>query len=809
MGTPTIERPEEHFFVNTYRGTGTGQRVGNFIPFTDSGTIDKSVVINHNTAQARLGRTPGSNGSGTTLSFSCWVKRGLTGGTIRQILISNNYSSVGEALEFTTGDQLYYYCIKSSPGSYDWSYQTSRTFEDTSKWYHIMVVRDTTDSTQADRVKIYVDGERVTTWASTPTQSGSNKTGYWNQTDFENTLGNTNNASYVRGLGYLAEVNMVDGTVLTPDTFGQTDTSTGRWIPKTLSGITYGSQGYRLTFANTAGLTIGDDTSGNTNDFTVTNLDGNDVTTDSPTQNHATLHNVIKNTYIQTSEGNLKAAQTGGSQGNVIASNMPLSSGKYYCEVTITVAGPTLFLIGVGNESDYRDHYTQDNPLSKIEGAYIRSDTGQGYTAIGDVGTYSPGTYGSSFTTSNVIGFAIDADKGAVWFSKDGNWMNSATASEIANSDVSKALRFGIKGPLVPLQYTHNGTTLDYNFGQKTFAYTPPTGYKSMQQDNLPETGKGITGLTWIKDRDNTYSHGLRDSSRGRHKDLFSNLTQAEVTNTDGVQKFLKGGIEIEDLLGLNKSGSSIVSWNWVANGGTTSANTDGSGATIASTIQANQTAGFSIVRYTGDGGNAARKVAHGLSQAPDWILLKFVDTTAHWSIYHKSLGNTKRLKFTTDTPQTDSTLWNDTSPTSTVFSVGSSYNQSSAYDYIAYCWHSIPGFSKFGSYEGNANSSGPFINLGFKPAWLMIKNIDRSVDWIIIDSKRDPFNDGVSKLLKPNVADAESEANNQGIDLLSNGFKIKQSSSNAFNANDETHVYMAFAEHPFIGDGTNPVPAR
>ena len=793
MGTPTIVKPEEHFFVNKYEGTGTGQRVGNFVPFTDSGTIDKSVIINHNTAQARLGRTPGSNGNDTTLSFSCWVKRGVTGGTIRQILICNNYSSVGEALEFTTGDQLYYYCIKSSPGSYDWSYQTSRTFEDTSKWYHIMVVRDTTDSTQADRIKIYVDGERVTTWNSTPTQAGSNKTGYWNQTTFENTLGNTNQASIVRGLGYLAEVNMVDGAALTPDTFGQTDTSTGRWVPKTLSGITYGSQGYRLTFANTAGLTIGDDTSGNGNDFTVTNLDGNDVTTDSPTQNHATLHNVIKNTYIQTSEGNLKAAQTGGSQGNSIASNMPLSSGKYYCEITITTAGPTLFLIGVGKESDYRDHYTQDNPLQKIEGAYIRSDTGQGYTTVGDVGTYSPGTYGSSFTTNDVIGFAIDADKGAVWFSKNGTWMNSATASEIANSDVSKALRFGMPGPLVPLQYTHNGTTLTYNFGQKTFAYTPPTGYNAMQQDNLPETGKGIPDLFWVKNRDATDHPQLYDSSRGVRKNLQSSQMSISQDIPDGVQKFLKGGVSIEDDASINSVNESYICWNWVANGGTTSANTDGSGATQASSIQANQTAGFSIVTGKYFDGS----LAHGLSQTPEFIIYKEISpNNNNWFVWHKDLTSVNyylTLNLTNAQTNYSSNLWGSITSTTFAKNLTTINNR----DAIAYCWHSVPGYSHIGSYTGNANADGPYIFTGFKPKFLMIKRISSTGKWLVMDRERN-----VNNTTNKNYVRWESNAVESTVqcDFLASGFKLRMTST---DINNGTHIYMAFAEHP-IHDGTS-----
>jgi len=171
--------------------------------------------------------------------------------------------------------------------------------------------------------------------------------------------------------------------------------------------------------------------------------------------------------------------------------------------------------------------------------------------------------------------------------------------------------------------------------------------------------------------------------------------------------------------------------------------------------------------------------------------------------------GITKYMLLNSTAAVATASMWG--SPTASAFIIGGTGYEvnESGNNYIAYCWHGVDGFSKFGSYEGNANTEGPFVYLGFRPAFLMIKNIDRSVDWIMIDSKRDPFNNGVSKLLKPSSTAAESEANNKGIDLLSNGFKIRQASSNAFNAGSETHIYMAFAEHPFIGDGVSPVTAR
>ena len=799
MATPTIPNGEEYFFPIIYEGNGAGQRVGKFVPFTDNGTIDNSCLFENNVS-SYLSRTLSSNGSGTTVTFSCWVKRdilaqGLIGSVI---MMHSNISSNSEILSFDSSDRLHYYEVTS--GSRKWNYISNRTFEDTSKWYHILVSRDTTNATQADRVKIYVDGERITSW-NTETQPALNATGYWNQTTYDAVVGNTNSGSYIDGAGYLAEVNMVDGTALGPSTFGVTDTSTGRWIPKTLSGITYGTNGFRLKFQDSSAL--GDDTSGNTNDFTATNLASTDQTTDSPTQNHTTL-NPLKNSNITLSEGNLKAATVSGAQGYASGSQIPLTSGKYYSEITITTAGPTLFFLGVGNFNDYIDHYTEDNPISRIAGGYIRSDTGQAYTSHNDVGTYH--TYGNSFTTSDVIGIAIDVDKGAMWISKNGTWQNSATASEIADGDTSNSLRTGMKGPLIILNNTHSGTTIDYNFGQRSFSYTAPTGYNSIQQDNLPETAKGISGLVWAKSRDSaSLPHQLVDSSRGVGNRLISSSTAAEAFNSNHLSRFLKGGYATGDINVLNTAGDSMVAWNWVADSGTTSTNTDGS---ITSTVQANTTAGFSIVEYTGTGSNAT--VGHGLSTAPKWIWVKQLNSTGHFSVYLGVLGGTKISYTSTSVVNSpNSTYWNNTDATSSVFSVGTNADvNGSSSTYVAYCWSEIDGYSRFGSYTGNGNADGPFVYTGFKPAWVMIKNAGATASWFMLDGKRNTFNPTENWLVADDPQAEVVTAGDRKIDFLSNGFKVRATTTD-FNGSSANMIYMAFAEHPFVGDGTNPVTAR
>jgi hypothetical protein len=800
MAAPTITNGQEHFFPLIYEGNSAGQRVGNFVPFTDSGVISNSCIFNGATNNY-LARTPSSNGSGTTLTFSCWVKRGLLG--LRDILYNGNITSNSEHLHFDANNKLNYY--EAGGGARKWDYVTTRTFEDTSKWYHIYVRRDTTDSTAADRIQIYVDGERVTAY-DTETQPALNATGYWNQTTYGHYLGTTGSASYIRGIGYLAEVNMIDGSNPAVSTFGVTDTSTGRWVPKALTGITYGTNGFRLQFGSPSA--IGDDTSGNNNDWSVNDLVASDLTTDSPTQNHTTL-NPLKSSNITLSEGNLKASTVSGAQSYASGSLIPLTSGKYYSEITITTAGSTLFFVGVGNFNDYLDHYTADNPLSKIAGGYIRSDTGQAYTAHNDVGTYH--TYGNSFTTNDVIGIAIDVDKGAMWISKNGTWQNSATASEIADGNTSNSLRTGMKGPLIILNNTHSGTTVDYNFGQRSFSYTAPTGYNSIQQDNLPSTVKDITDFVIIKNRDAADSWMWQDSLRGSGQyGSTSTATQYNTAITDGVQKFLAGGFSTEDNDAINTSGESYVAHNFHLNGGTTTTDTSGD---LSTELQANATAGFSVGKFTVSGsGNVTW--AHGLGGVPEMGILCAFDSTNYGTTYHHKTSSTpynEYLLTTTDaTVGASAGIWGSAKPTSTLWTglVNSLFTAGGVY--VFYSFRSIEGFSKFSSYTGNGNADGPFVYLGFRPAYVMIKRLTAGYHWTEKDTSRNPINP-MTRDLKWNLTAAENVDANNAVDFLSNGFKIRSASSGAtnYNGSGATHIYMAFAEHPFVGDGTNPVTAR
>jgi hypothetical protein len=289
---------------------------------------------------------------------------------------------------------------------------------------------------------------------------------------------------------------------------------------------------------------------------------------------------------------------------------------------------------------------------------------------------------------------------------------------------------------------------------------------------NIKATAEALydSSLIWIKDRANSNNHQLIDTVRGTGV-LRSNTTAAETTYSA-------------------PSGNSVA-WVWKA-GGTAVSNTDGS---ITSQVSANVDAGFSIVSYTGNG-LLGETIGHGLNSALEMIIVKNRDRVIDWTIYHEAIGATAYIEFDIDASAVASSRWNDTAPTSTLFTIGNSARvNESASSHIAYCFHSVEGFSKFGSYVGNGSADGPFVYTGFKPAFIMYKlAIGGTGNWIISDNMREGYNwDNPS--LYPNLTNIESNASS--LDILCNGFKINGTGS-SHNASGSTYIYMAFAEHPF-----------
>jgi hypothetical protein len=297
--------------------------------------------------------------------------------------------------------------------------------------------------------------------------------------------------------------------------------------------------------------------------------------------------------------------------------------------------------------------------------------------------------------------------------------------------------------------------------------------------------------LVWIKSRSAATDHKLTDSVRGATKALISNSTAAETTDSTGITAFTSNGFTLGASSVYNNSGATYVAWCWQAGQGTSSSNTNG---TITSTVSVNASAGFSVVTYTGTG--VAATVGHGLGVAPAFIINKSRSAVISWAVYHSALTGTAGIFLDqTSGSVTNSGYWNNTNPTSSVFSIGNStlVNVSSQTQ-VAYCWAEIAGFSRFGSYTGNGSTDGVFVYTGFRPKFVIIKRTDTTGDWYTFDTSRDPYN-ATAQGLSPNSAAVEASYTGWG-DLLSNGFKIRRTDG-AWNASGGTYIYMAFAETP------------
>ena len=329
----------------------------------------------------------------------------------------------------------------------------------------------------------------------------------------------------------------------------------------------------------------------------------------------------------------------------------------------------------------------------------------------------------------------------------------------------------------------------------------------------LAITGVGFQpDFVWTKSRSNTLNHNLYDAVRGVTKGLKSNTSDAEFTEAQSLKSFDSGGFTIGTDSHINTSSATFASWNWKANGAG-SANTDGD---INSTVSVNQTAGFSIVSWTGDG-NASSTVGHGLgSDGIDMLITKNRNRSSSWYTKHKDLSSDNILLLDSSSGQFSNigSTWGglDNLSASSVFGfdAGSSgvFANYSGEEQIAYCFKSVKGYSKFGKYTGNGNANGTFIYTGFKPAFIIIKKTSATQSWTIQDNKRNPINNGGDmKALKADTSGAEEDEASHRIDYLSNGFKMRYNWEGN-NQSGATYIYMAFAEEPLVANVGNSIPA-
>ena len=748
--------------------------------------ISRSVRL-RSSASAYFSRTPASAGNRQTWTWSAWVKRGTLGAT--QFLFDAT-AGTGTRLYFTSGDVLQF----DTGGS--GVFTTTQVFRDPSAWYHIVFVADTTQATASNRIKLYINGNQVTSFSATsyPAQNTSTD---WNN-NVSHYLGRNGNASVSYLDGYLTEINNIDGQALTPSSFGSTNATTGVWQPAKYTG-TYGTNGFYLNFSDNSAATaaaIGKDYSGNGNNWTPNNISVTagvtyDSMIDVPTpyadgstnRGNYAVGNPLNPDGSTWSAGNLNFSLPNST--NNSQSGLAVSTGKWYWEVVYS-ANPTS--MGV----------QQTGLTTRFTNGVVYASDGSKYVN----GTNS--SYGATYTTGDILGIALDMDAATVTFYKNNASQGSISLSGTGCTNAVASFSAG----------GGSTSTGSINFGQRPFSYTPPSGYKALNTYNLPAstvlnggkymaatlyTGNGSTqsvtnagsfkpDLVWYKDRSVARDHSLFDSVRGVNLGLSSNLTNAE-SSYSGVSAFNSTGFSLGNNINGNASGETYVGWQWQAGQGSTSSNTSGS---ITSTVSVNATAGFSVVTYTAQASGTAT-IGHGLGVAPAMIFNKQRGTTGSWATYHQSIGaaNVVYLNLTNASAASSAT-WNNTAPTSSVFSLGSGY--AGAGTMVAYCWSEIAGFSKFGSYTGNGSADGAFVYTGHRPRWLMVKRTDTTGDWWVWDSARNTFN-VMTYYLAPNRSDAEFTANT--IDFLSNGFKFRDSSS-GWNASGGTYIFASFAENPF-----------
>lgn len=777
--------------------------------------IDKSLRFRAS-ASASLNRTlVASNRNKWT--FNQIFKRGSLN-SISTLFSSGSSNSNYTEIRFNA-DNTFTYISFDTATTYI-NLTTSQVFRDPASWYHICISYDDAQATASNRLKIYINGNQITAF-STATYPPQNYQDFINGA-FSHTIGRFGPSAGDYFDGYMAETYFIDGQALTPASFGETNALTGVWQPKAYTG-TYGTNGFYLDFETTTSVAaLGNDKSGNGNTWTVNNISLTagvtyDSMTDVPTltsataANYAVMNPLSSSTGLTVSNANLTTTYASGTW-NVSRSSIGMTSGKWYWEVT--AGGANNNFIGIANGSAGLTDALGVNSNSagwNFGGAFHYNGTNVGF--------------GVSWTTGDIIGVAFDADTNIIKFYKNNVVVNSSGNSTF------------VTGGLYFAAVSQSAGFLNTNFGQRPFAFSPPTGFVALNTFNLPTatilkgntvmnaalyTGDGnltrtLTGLyefqpdlIWAKNRGGAFSHVLQDSVRGFSSTRKLSSNTADQENSSGgatdpgfgyISAVSSTGFSVATTGGgitqLNQGTAGYVAWAWKANGAAVS-NTNGS---ITSQVSANTSAGFSVVTYTGTGANAT--VGHGLGVAPKLVIVKSRNQGFNWNTYSASLNTDLFLRLnTTDAAIFGADIWNYTRPTSSVFSLGPSIGVNGSGDtHVAYCFAEIDGYSKIGSYVGNSNADGPFVYLGFRPKFVMFKGTSFANNWYIIDSSTNTINVAGAGL-KPNAADAETATSTteNAVDFLSNGFKLRNNAASvAFNnSSGQTFLYMAFAENPF-----------
>jgi hypothetical protein len=805
-----------------------------FLSFSTGGYVPAGAIWLDGSADYLSWTPSGAATSEKIGTISFWVKRAKLGEAADTVFQAETDSATQrDGIAFGDGTNPDFFDFRFDDAGATGNLITSGVERDVTAWQHWVVAYDTTQATASDRVKIYKNGVQVTSFGTATYPSLNYVVEGFFQNGHVHRIGVRVSGSTEFFDGYFAEFIGIDGQQLTASDFGEFDTN-GNWVPVDPSGLTFGTNGFWLDFADSADL--GNDVSGNGNDWTPTSMSPANSTNDRPADDAA-------NEFGNYATGNpLVVLTPSGSLSNANLVFQPTSN-SIACG-TIAIPGDSAFkfqatwtaVTGTGNArgigfrgvSNLYTEYRYWNAASAPSFALDYS----GQVFVNGVG----GSTFTGFTSGNVVTLAYK--NGSLWAAINGTWMNSG------NPDAGTgAIITGLDTSMLWVPFVLQDYGASQN-GKWTFNFQSVTGsnadtFELFNTANLPAptvtdpsvyfntvlyTGTGaiksVTGVgfqpdfVWIKTRSNNLTnHQLYDVIRAAPNYLYPNLASAQQTlYSDVLTSFDSDGFSLgadASTNDCNYSGRTYVAWCLKA-GGAGSTNENGS---IPSTVSVADHGGFSIVKYTGTG-TGTPTVGHGLSSKPGFIMVKkYSAAGTSWYCYHDALGATKVIWLNlTDAAYPDPDYWNNTEPTSTVWQMraNSGMNALGA-DHMAYCFARTPGLIGIGSYVGNGSPDGPYVVVddgasGFRPAFLMIKcGSAATTNWNILDAARDTYNP-MDKGLRANETIAEFTG--QTMDFTANGFKLRLSGSD-YNTLGATYIYLAFAEYPFGGDGVAQAKAR
>ena len=845
-GTPTNTATTNYPFTVTATDdesqTSTRNFTLNVLRPVYTNTISNSLVLDDGNSQG-LNWSPASDGNLRLWTMSFWVKPNNM--TDSEMWLAGT-SSDRTRLEFggstgTTGRIMNFAHIVGGTNRFGFSLGDAIEPNDQAGWYHVVVQWNTAQATAADRFKLWINGTYIDMAASWVTNSGTdgtyitqNRDSIWNRSAFSHYIGyrGYQNSNYFDGT--ISDWHFCDGYGYSHTDFGEW--YNGAWVPKQFTG-SYGTNGFHLDFSD---YTAPETDAANSNNWTragtfgLSNNPTRSVVTDSPTQNYPVFNQRWwRYQGPNTTNGGVRAIAT---TDHVIGTTMmmPRGSGKYYFEVEMenVSGGNNNYATLVSEYSNIHDRSFLWLNAASVVGGSNTTGSALSQTTL----------TGLSYVTGDYVMVAVDTDNEKIFFGVNGTWGTGTTGAfdptSASSDDVIASMGydwgaiFGDQSKYIGYAFTDGNSTSAHrqviNFGQRPFQGTMPTGYKHLNSKNLPEPGVGVNplfGNKWQNALGEVNYTGNAGTNAVTGMGFQPDLIIAKATNSgqswrvfDAVKTNPTTDFNFFDnntnssAAGLsydsdgftwnggganaNDSAVSYIAWGFKGANGTT---TNTNGAT-SSVVSANPDAGFSIVRWSGAG--AATTVGHGLNSAPTFIITKNLSKDIAWRVYHKNTGNTKALIISSDSiGVTGSQYWNNTSPTNSVFSVGTEQNLggdsgSAGDEIIAYCWTDIQGYIATGEYQGGQTGENSFVYTGFAPKFLLIKNVTGTVNnWMLVSPQMIPYWGANTNLIRPNLPDGYL-GGSERIRFFTNGF-VPGPTNGLPNDSGRTHVYLAIGE-PF-----------